>query len=215
MRYSQMRNKFVSLAYDYVGAVSGGEDHKEIIDIYNTISPLPRGYKMTVKDPWCAAFVSAIARKLDLKDFPYECSCTKMIEKLSVFPNSFYNRGFYAPTIGDLLFYDWESDGRVDHVGIIIECYDNCCKVVEGNRSNKVQIEIIQLNDNRVYGIGVYNWEYNGILEEHDELSDAIEWATTNKLFVGDGNGNYRWKDNITREEIVLILHRLIKILPL
>ena len=40
-----MREKFVSLARSFLGASERDGSHKEIIDIYNRISPLPQGYR--------------------------------------------------------------------------------------------------------------------------------------------------------------------------
>ena len=46
-----------------------GTNAKTIIDIYNSIKPLPNGYRLTVgKDAWCAATVSAVAYTLGYQD---------------------------------------------------------------------------------------------------------------------------------------------------
>lgn len=37
----------------------------------------------------------------------------------------------------------------------------------------------------------------------------ACEKAVAGKIFVGDGQGNYRWRDGITREEVAVILDKL------
>lgn len=34
------------------------------------------------------------------------------------------------------------------------------------------------------------------------------EWAVANGLFIGDGTGNYHWRDAPTREELAAVLHR-------
>lgn len=38
---------------------------------------------------------------------------------------------------------------------------------------------------------------------------EAVEWATQNGIMLGDNTGNLRLRDNITREEMVVMLHRL------
>lgn len=38
---------------------------------------------------------------------------------------------------------------------------------------------------------------------------EACEKAVAGKIFVGDGQGNYRWRDGITREEVAVILDKL------
>lgn len=47
-------------AKSYLGTVQGDVKHKEIIDKYNAIAPLPVGYRMKYTDDWCAAFVTVI-----------------------------------------------------------------------------------------------------------------------------------------------------------
>ena len=58
-----------------------GINAKTIIDIYNTIWPLPNGYK----DAWCEATVSAVAYALGYQDIiPLECSCGRMVAKAHI-----------------------------------------------------------------------------------------------------------------------------------
>lgn len=40
---------------------------------------------------------------------------------------------------------------------------------------------------------------------------EARDWAVTQGLFVGDADGNFRWRDNVTREELAVVLQRLSK----
>ena len=46
-----------------------------------------------------------------------------------------------------------------------------------------------------------------------DWAKEAVDWAVKEGLFTGDGNGNFRWRDNITREEAAVVLRRFFKIL--
>lgn len=41
--------------------------------------------------------------------------------------------------------------------------------------------------------------------------AEARDWAVAQGLFVGDADGNFRWKDNVTREELAVVLQRLSK----
>lgn len=40
---------------------------------------------------------------------------------------------------------------------------------------------------------------------------EATGWAKQEGLFLSDGDGNYRWKAPITREELAIVLYRLTK----
>jgi hypothetical protein len=77
----QVRQKFVKTAESYLGCKESDGSHKKIIDLYNTISPLPRGYKVKYTDAWCATYVSAMGVAAGLQDIILsECSCEKMIQ---------------------------------------------------------------------------------------------------------------------------------------
>ena len=38
---------------------------------------------------------------------------------------------------------------------------------------------------------------------------EAAEWAVEKGIFAGDGDGNYRWHDFITREEMAVVLRKI------
>lgn len=38
---------------------------------------------------------------------------------------------------------------------------------------------------------------------------EAVEWATSNGIMLGDGKGDLRLKDNVTREEMMVFMHRM------
>lgn len=46
-------------------------------------------------------------------------------------------------------------------------------------------------------------------LEPSAWAKEACDWAVDIGLFKGDGNGNFRWHDNVTREELAVLLMRL------
>ena len=75
------RNTVLQAANAWLGRKESDGTHRVIIDTYNTITPLPAGYRMTYTDPWCATFVSAVAQKVGATDIIYpECSCPRMIK---------------------------------------------------------------------------------------------------------------------------------------
>lgn len=45
-------------------------------------------------------------------------------------------------------------------------------------------------------------------LQQKSETEKAEDWAIENGLIKGYGNGNYGWKDNMTRQQFVTILYR-------
>lgn len=161
--------QFVTQAKAWLGCKESDGSHKKIIDVYNSYSPLPRGYALSYSDPWCAAFVSAVAIYLDFTDIiPLECSCSKMIEK-------FKSMGCWledenrTPNVGDIIFYDWEDDGDGDnrstpnHVGIVSKVYASSFDVIEGNKSNAVGTRTVDINGKYIRGYGVPLYESEGV----------------------------------------------------
>ena len=80
------RKEFVERAKRYLGCNEKDGSFKKIIDSYNKLDPLPRGYKVKYTDSWCMTFVSAIVRECNLLDIiPVECSCGKAVEKGTIY----------------------------------------------------------------------------------------------------------------------------------
>lgn len=142
------------IALSYLGARQGGTKHLEILKIYNSNKPLPRGYAVKPTDNWCATFVSACAIKCHIGTSIYECGANRMLEK-------FKKQGWLVSpdkvAKNDIIFYDWQVTGNwYDHVGIIYEVTKNYVYVVEGNKSHKVGTRRIikaSLNNTKKYRI--------------------------------------------------------------
>lgn len=132
-------SKIVELAQSWVGIKEGSQGHQMILDIYNSQKPLPRGYKMTIKDAWCAATVTAMAVELDYTDIiPCECSCNRMIA-IAKEMGIWVEDESVAPAPGWLCLYDWGDNGKGDckgdaeHIGIIEKVADGLITMIEGN----------------------------------------------------------------------------------
>ena len=134
--------------------IAQGMTHEGALKIYNGQKKLPRGYKVTQKDPWCATWVSAVLIKARVK-INYECSCNELIKlnkDLWVEDDNFH------PQIGDLVLYDWQdtgggdNKGSADHVGIVCEINSTGFKVIEGNMSNKVGYRTLKYNGKFIRG---------------------------------------------------------------
>lgn len=170
------RQLFVDTAVAWHGRKESDGSHREIIDTYNTIKPLPRGYWMEYHDAWCAAFVSAVAQKLKLTDIVFpECGCGKMIAKYQA-AGRWIEDDAYVPKKGDIIFYDWEDTGKgdtkggSDHVGIVVSVGSKNIKVIEGNMNNDVGYRNIAINGRYIRGFGLPDFEGKPIeVPEKDE----------------------------------------------
>lgn len=143
MTVTELRNKLVNYAIQYVGCKQGDTRHQRVIDTFNLISPLPDGWKMTYTAAWCAAFVSACAHACKFDSiFPLSANCGTMMTK-AMKMGIWVEDDNYKPRPGDIIMYDWQDSGvgdnkgAPDHVGIVAVTDGNVMKVVEGNYSTR------------------------------------------------------------------------------
>lgn len=152
------REDYVKQAQAWIGKKEKDGSFKVIIDTYNKIKPLPRGYKYPYNEPWCAVTVSACAQATKMTDIiPCECSCNKMIDiakKMKIWVES----DSLVPKPGDIIMYDWDDNGKgdctgkADHVGIVEKVSGTKITVIEGNKSNAVGRRTLAVNGKYIRG---------------------------------------------------------------
>ena len=142
--------KVIAQAKSWLGITEYDGRFSEIIRAYNEI-PGARGPAL-VSYPWCAIFVSAVFWKAIKESRFAEMACDAMIAK-------FQNLGLYSVSgradVGDVIFYDWDSNGTSDHVGIITEVTANGYTVIEGNKSDAVGYRTISASYPYIKGFGL------------------------------------------------------------
>lgn len=160
MTEKELRQKVVATAEAWLGTRELSDRHYEMLEIYNAQSPLPRGTRMQATWPWCAAFVSTVSLQCGLRDImPTECGCPPMI-RLYQDLGRWVEDDAYAPSPGDVVFYDWQDTGygdnlgQPDHVGIVVACADGMMTIIEGNFSNAVKLRQIAVNARYIRGFG-------------------------------------------------------------
>ena len=121
----QVRMELVDTACGWAGVREDDGSHHFIIDLYNSITPLPQDYSVTYDDAWCAAFVSAAASEAELLDIiPAECSCNRQIGLFREL-GRWEETDSHLPLPGDIIYYDWNLPRSIDctgwseHVGIV------------------------------------------------------------------------------------------------
>ena len=166
---------------------------------------------MTVKDDWCAAFVSAAAVEAGMGErYPLECSCSKIIEKAKEMGN-WVERDDHRPQLGDWVLYNWQSSasgddtGAPDHVGVIVGMEGGRILAVEGNYDNCVKLRRFPVNWERIRGFVCPGMEGDAV---YHTLAQAPEYAraTIGKL-AADGSLRGISEDDLgLSEELVRIL---------
>lgn len=149
--------KVLEVARSWIGRNEADGSHRYIIDLYNSVKPLPRGYAVRYTDEWCSTFVSAVAIKAGATDIiPRECGCEKQIElcqKMGIWIED----GNITPRAGDIIFYNWDDNtqpntGYADHVGIVESVGGYTITVIEGNMSERVGRRNIRVGHGNIRG---------------------------------------------------------------
>lgn len=187
-----LREFYVECAKGFIGTVMGDDRHKEIVDTYNSINPLPRGYKLSYTDSYCMAFCSAVAVLCGMEAiFPVECGCGEAQAK-AVSMGIWQEDDGYVPNIGDLVLFDWTDSGTGDCHG-----WPQHVAVVESVDEARQRITLVNPNSGLSHGVGESVILINGrnirgyILPHYAALADPegrIGEAMTS-LYVRTGPG--------------------------
>lgn len=144
----ELRKLVVSTFQSYNGTKQGDLKHRDIVDTYNSITSLSKVYKLTYTDPWCAATVSAVSKKLNLTNYLFpECSCSRMIA-LYQKAGRWEEKDSYIPSIGDLVMYAWGDSVNYastdcilapNHVGMVtaVDTANRKLTIIEGNMTKQ------------------------------------------------------------------------------
>lgn len=184
MTEAQVRQKIVSIMQGWVGLKRSDRSHAPIIDIYNGNKPLPRSYKVTYSDAYCATTTSAAAIKAGYTDIvPLECSCYYLIEKAKTM-GIWQENDAYIPEPGDEVLYDWDdganyattdNQGAPEHVGMVEAVSGSTIKVIEGNMSGGVVgRRNLQVNGRYIRGFICPNYASKATGKEPTKSVDEI-----------------------------------------
>ena len=199
----------------WLGTKEGSREHREILEIYNGIRPLPRGYAVKQTDAWCAAFASAAAVMAGAGErYPLECSCTRMIEGAKVMGIWVEDDG-YMPVIGDWVLYNWQAKstgddtGVPDHVGIVVGLEMSEILVVEGNYDNGVKLRKFPVNWDKIRGFicpkeEVEEMRYHTLAEVPYYARDTIEKLVKDGSLRGISGDDLGLTEDLLRTLVIL-----------
>lgn len=196
------RNEVVKLAKSWIGKKESDGSHKTIIDLYNTLVPLPRGYKLKYTDSWCAGTWSAIAAKLGYtKVMPVECSCGFLIENAKKMGCWQENDG-YVPEPGDAVLYDWDDSGKgdntgwPDHIGVVEEVFEDSgyFVVIEGNYKDSVKRRTVSINGKFIRGFITPKYTDSTTVNQDPVAKKSVSVIAKEVIAGKWGNGDTRKK---------------------
>ena len=143
-------NELVNLALSQLGN-KGGEKYWRWAGLSNRCE-------------WCALFVSWCGDKTGLRaagQIPYFSFVSDGVsfykKKGKWIDGSEVNSSNYDKLIqpGMIIFFDWEPDGKPNHVGIVTKVANGYIYTVEGNSNDAVREKQYSANSNKIYGFGV------------------------------------------------------------
>ena len=211
----ELRNKIVSTAAYYLGAKQGSAQHRDIINIFNTVKP--DGGAAGYSDAWCAEFASACAikafgTKQAKKFFPLSWNCGTIVSKAKKM-NIWIENDAYIPKAGDWILYDWDDSGRgdntngPDHVGIVENVSGSKIKVIEGNYSKAVKERTLSVNGRYIRGFVAPKYSAMATSKQKtvDQLAQEVlagKWGTgsTRKKKLEAAGYNYNAVQNRVNE---------------
>lgn len=196
------RQAVIEKARSWVGLNESDGSFKQLIDIYNSHTPLARGVKMQYNWEWCATFVSAIAIALGYTDImPVEIGCGEMIN-LAMQKGIWQENDGYVPSPADYIMYDWndkvngDNHGWPDHVGVIedVNVSTGYMTVIEGNKNQAVGRRSVLINGRYIRGFITPKYDSNNV--EPPKPSTGLSLAAIAKeVIVGKwGSGEARIK---------------------
>ena len=152
-------------------------------------------------NPWCAYFISWCARQAGIptsiiSNASYACAGSDDGDFHNL---TYHSRGSYTPQVGDLIFFDWDSEpGPWDHVEIVTAVSSSSVTTLGGNTGkNNVKERTWSLSYSEIQGYGVPN--YSGSSGGGGGSSDATDPnnyptpPTGTYLNVGDSGNYVKW----------------------
>lgn len=118
-------------------------------------------YGYTSHVSWCACFVSWCAEQCGLLEsgvYPRFSSCMAGAEWFRERGKWQDGSGSYTPQPGDLIFFDWELDGKLDHVGIVEYIEGGVVHTVEGNAGDQCRQKAYKMGSDVIIGYGLPNY---------------------------------------------------------
>lgn len=170
---------------------------------------------------WCMQFVWWVFQQVDKQLFMAggrTASCGELMRWAQ--RNGQWVTHDFRP--GDVLIYNFPgTDVQTDHTGICESVSGDTVTAIEGNTSSGAKGS--QDNGDGVYRktrkrslvLGAYRPKYDAEpARERDNVPaawarESVEWAIAAGLIKGDAAGDLKLRDSITREQAVVLLHRL------
>lgn len=113
-------------------------------------------YGFNSRVEWCAIFVSWVSNEagyIEKGIIPKFSGCSTGVNWFKAMGQ--WQTKEYVPKEGDIIFFDWEVDGQVNHVGIVEKVENNIIYTIEGNSTNDTcRKKQYIINSDVIFGFG-------------------------------------------------------------
>lgn len=141
----------------WLGYSEANGKFRQIIDLYNSVRPLPRGYAVQYHDEWCDTTVSAAGIKAGCTELiGRECGCEQHV-KIFQSMGIWIEDGTITPKPGDIILYNWDqsyqpNNGYSDHIGFVESVSGGQITCIEGNKGEAVARRVLSVGNGNIRG---------------------------------------------------------------
>ena len=148
---------YLNVWRNWLGYSEANGKFRQIVDLYNSVKPLPRGYAVQYSDEWCDTTVSAAGIKAGCSELiGRECGCeehVKIFKALGIWNED----GTIAPEPGYIIVYNWDkatqpNDGYSDHIGVVENVSGGQITCIEGNKGEMVARRVLSVGNGYIRG---------------------------------------------------------------
>ena len=200
---------YIANCKKYLGCKESNGTHKKIIDIFN--SSKLKTFSISYTDAWCSAFISAMAVETDMdKLIPISANCNEMYKKGLVMGIAI-PKDKWIPKMGDIVFYDWNLNGELDHVGVVETMSKNIIHVLEGNKNDSVAYRDINFKNATIIKILRPRYETESVKRSCKDYCNTAIKVINGKYGNGDERKTKLEKDGYSYEKVQAIVDILLK----
>ena len=193
----------------YLGTKERSSKHRKIVDMFN--SSKLKTFPISYDDAWCSAFISAMAIESGCTDIiPISANCDEMYKKGCVMGIAI-PKDKWIPKMGDIVFYDWDLNGELDHVGVVDTMSKNIIYVLEGNKNDSVAYRDIYYKNATITKIIRPRYKTVSDKKSYQDYCDAAIKVINGYYGNGDERENKLEKEGYSYKKVQSIVNILLK----
>ena len=166
--------------------------------------------------PWCVMFVMWVFAQAGVALPTRTASCTLLMNAAKAAGS--WVTSDYRP--GDVVIYDWGSDGVPDHCGIVSAVLSGGVRAIEGNTavgndSDGGEVMERTRTNKQILGVVRPLYEMEDTMDNTPSPAhkEGVEWAVENGILTGNSEGDLMLSQPVTRQQMCTMLYRFWKLI--